>query len=68
MAPQEDRVGKTVACHMLGRNAVPAAMLDGHAGLLADRLEADLDLGLLARREGGLAPGESRGGRRAPTP
>src|SRR5215472_12391662 len=57
MAAHEDRVGKTVAGHMLGRHAFPAMMLDGHAGLLAQPLEADLDPGLLAGREGGLPPG-----------
>src|SRR5215472_32466 len=66
MAAHENRVGKTVAGHMLRRHAFPAMMLDGHAGFPAQRLEAHLDPGLLAGREGGLPPGEGEACPRLP--
>ena len=58
MALEEDRVGEAMAGHVPGRHAVPAGVLDGDAGLRPDRLESHLDLGVLARREGRLAPAE----------
>jgi hypothetical protein len=41
-------------------------MRDGHAGLFPQRLEAHLDPGLLARREGSLAPGDGKAHARIP--
>src|SRR6185295_4413694 len=58
MALEEQGVGHAVARDVRGRDAVPAAMLDGDAGLGADGLEPDLDLGALILREAGLAPSE----------
>src|SRR5215469_4344623 len=66
VAAHEDRVGKTVAGHMLGRHAFPAMMLDGHAGLVAQPIEAHLDPGLLAGRKGSLTPGEGEAHARLP--
>jgi len=48
---QEDRVREAVTGNMLVRHAVPAAMDDRDPRLCTDRLEGDLDLGLLTRTE-----------------
>src|SRR5580698_2839432 len=51
---------------MAGWHGVPAAVLDRDPGLVADRLEADLDLGVLAGLERGLTPAEHQPVRRRP--
>src|SRR3546814_20927363 len=50
------------------RDRIPAAMLDGHAGFVAHRFEAYLDLGRLSGREARQTPaeGEVFAGRTAP--
>jgi hypothetical protein len=55
---EEGRLGEAVPRDMLRRHSVPAAVLDSHARLAAERLEPDFDLGLLVRGETRLAPGE----------
>src|SRR5687767_1618167 len=64
----EEHQLETMAGGMIPRNAVPAAMLDRHAGLLAHRLEADLELGGLIGAEGRLAPAQHEALARLPYP
>src|SRR5262245_47395876 len=45
---------------MVGGHLVPAAVFHGDPRLFADRLEAHLDLGVLARRECRLPPAEDQ--------
>ncbi len=60
VALQEDGVGKAVAGHMLGRDGVPPEVLDGDAGLIAERLEAHFDVRDLFGGEAFLPPGEGK--------
>jgi hypothetical protein len=49
---------KAVAGCVILRDRVPAAMLDGDAGFLTHRFEANIDVSYLFRRERALAPSE----------
>ena len=49
---------ETVARHMLLRDRVPTTVFDGHAGFITNRLEADLNVRGLVRRERALSPAE----------
>ena len=49
---------EAVACDMILRDLVPAAMLDRHARLIAHRFEADVELCRLAGGECRLTPCE----------
>src|SRR3982074_2575642 len=49
---------KAVACDMILRDLVPAAMLDRHPRLVPHGFEADVKLGRLAGGECRLTPGE----------
>ena len=59
VALQKYSVGEAMTRDVIGRHAVPSAMLHGHAGFVADRLEAHLDMGDLFRRERFLPPGKA---------
>lgn len=48
--------GEAVARDMVLRDTVPAAMFYRDPGFLANRFKADIDMGELAGRKGGLAP------------
>src|SRR3546814_7643525 len=47
-SPLEQHQLEAVPCGMALRDRIPAAMLDGHAGFVAHRFEAYLDLGRLS--------------------
>jgi hypothetical protein len=59
VALQKYRIGESVTRHVFLRYRLPTAMFDGNAGFVAERLETDLDLGRLTRREACLTPCES---------
>src|SRR3546814_9823644 len=67
-SPLEQHQLEAVPCGMALRDRIPAAMLDGHAGFVAHRFEAYLDLGRLSGREARQTPaeGEVFAGRPAP--
>src|SRR3546814_16300110 len=67
-SPLEQHQLEAVPCGMALRDRIPAAMLDGHAGFVAHRFEAYLDLGRLSGREARPPPaeGEVFAGRPAP--
>jgi hypothetical protein len=48
--------GEAVTGDVVLRDLVPAAMLDGYAGVVSDLLEADIDFGRLFRPERALTP------------
>ena len=68
MSTQEDRVREAVTGNMLVRHAVPSAMDNRDPRFCADRLEDDLDLGLLTRPKGRLTPTEDKPFARLPHP
>ncbi len=51
---------------MVLRDRIPAAMLDRYTSFRTDRLETQLDLGHLVRREACLPPGKNKARRRFP--
>src|SRR4051812_39544091 len=60
--------GEPVPRRVLSRERVPAKVFDGDARVVADRIEADVDLGLFVGREGRVPPTERQPVRRLPCP
>src|SRR5262245_31406162 len=65
-APLKDRQRDTVACGVALGDRIPAEVLDGDPRLLADIVEADVQLGTLIRREALVTPSHDQTARRVP--
>jgi len=66
VAAQENGVGKSVSCNMLGRNRIPSVMFKRYPRLIADRLEANCRERELAGNEALLPPSERKSDARFP--